>query len=100
MKTFLMSFGYVGLRRIVDADGNQVRLSPSGVVLSRTLADVLDVTGDHPEIYANAGWEALTWVPDSFLVAQRFFHVRPLYDANKVIVFVHHGHRVEGVAIE
>ena len=31
-----------------------------------------DVTGDHPEIYANAGWEALTWVPDSFLVAQRF----------------------------
>jgi putative ABC transport system permease protein len=32
------------LRRIVDAEGHEVRLTPSGVVLSRTLATVLDVT--------------------------------------------------------
>jgi putative ABC transport system permease protein len=31
------------LRRIVDADGREVRLTPSGVVLSKTLADVLSV---------------------------------------------------------
>ena len=32
------------LRRIVDADGNDVRLTPAGVVLSRTLADVFEIT--------------------------------------------------------
>lgn len=31
-----------------------------------------DLTGDLPEVYANAGFEALTWVPDSFLVASGF----------------------------
>lgn len=31
-----------------------------------------DLTGDLPAVYANAGFEAITWVPDSFLVAQRF----------------------------
>jgi hypothetical protein len=31
-----------------------------------------DLTNDLPEVYANAGWEALTWVPDTFLVAQGF----------------------------
>ena len=33
------------LRRIVDAEGDEVRLTSSGVVLSRTLAEVLNVTG-------------------------------------------------------
>jgi putative ABC transport system permease protein len=32
------------MRRVVDADGREVRLTPSGVVLSKTLADVLNVT--------------------------------------------------------
>ena len=32
------------LRRIVDADGRTVRVPPAGVVLSKTLADVLGVT--------------------------------------------------------
>jgi putative ABC transport system permease protein len=31
------------LRRVVDANGHEVRLTPSGVVLSKTLADVLEV---------------------------------------------------------
>ena len=31
------------LRRIVDADGRQARLTPAGVVLSKTLADVLGI---------------------------------------------------------
>ena len=32
------------LKRIVDAEGNEVRHTPSGVVLSRALADALEVT--------------------------------------------------------
>ena len=31
-----------------------------------------DLTADLPAVYANAGFEALTWVPDSFLVARGF----------------------------
>lgn len=31
-----------------------------------------DLTNDLPAAYANAGFEALTWVPDSFLVAKGF----------------------------
>lgn len=31
-----------------------------------------DLTGDLPPVYANAGFEALTWVPDTFLVAKGF----------------------------
>jgi hypothetical protein len=31
-----------------------------------------DLTNDLPEVYANAGFEALTWVPDSYLVAHGF----------------------------
>lgn len=31
-----------------------------------------DLTNDLPEAYANGGFEAITWVPDTHLVAQRF----------------------------
>lgn len=32
-----------------------------------------NVTGDLPAVFYNAGFEALTWVPDEFLVAHGFF---------------------------
>ncbi len=50
-----------------------LRFSVSGAATTLNATNDWDLTADLPGLGANAGPEAITWVPDDFLVSQGFF---------------------------
>jgi hypothetical protein len=67
---------YVATERNNDVPGvsrsNILRFEPTGTGGTLNATQVWDVTTDFPATTGNAGLETITWVPDSFLVANGF----------------------------
>jgi hypothetical protein len=68
---------YVATERNNDAStvsrNSVLRFDPSGTATSITATNDWNLTADLPVVGANLGLEGITWIPDTYLVAQGFF---------------------------
>lgn len=66
---------YVAIERDNDGGASRpgvLRYDPSGAATTLDATHAWDLTGDLPTVDANAGFEAITWIPDALLVARGF----------------------------
>jgi putative ABC transport system permease protein len=95
-------------KRIVDRDGREIRMPPSGVVLSLTLANVLGVTpGDEVSLEVLEGQRPtrrvqVTGLVDDIMGLSAYMDINALHQmmregdvANSALLLIDHAHEVE-----